>query len=141
MTGFELTDEEHARVRRQIEREEVRNLTWLGLALTLIAGIGTWLAKWETTTFDRYVAAGPDRIAIAIECNGDSRAKVREFGDRIEVRLDQRPPANDQDCVSYHCVVLRTPLGDRAVVDVRTGREAIRHEESNSCEVTRDAAR
>lgn len=133
MTDFGLTEEEEHRIRRRIEREEVRNVTWLGIVLIAVGGVGAWSARWDTMTFERYALTAPDRIAVQIECNAASRAKLWEFGDRVEIRIDQRPPSNDQDCASYHCIVLDAALGDRTVVDERSGREAIGYEESTLC--------
>lgn len=123
---FALTESERRHVERSVEREAVWHLTWLGLAITLVAGTGLWFARWEAATFDRFDSVDGQTIAIPYECNAPVRVHVAERADRVIVRLDVRTPANNQDCANSVCVHLDEPLGERIVIDERTGLTARR---------------
>ncbi|MDW3212546.1 MAG: hypothetical protein R8G01_00995 [Ilumatobacteraceae bacterium] len=123
---FALTADERRQVERSIERESVWHLIWLGLAITFVAGIGLWFAKWDAATFDRFDSVDGRTIAVPYECNAPVRVHVDERADRVVVRLETRTPANNQDCANSVCVHLDAPLGDRPVIDERTGSTARR---------------
>lgn len=121
-----LTERDRRRVERPIEREEVGHLIRLGLVITVVAGIGSWFVKWEAATFESYGLVEARTIAIPYACNAPVRVDVSEGAGRVVVRVDVRRRSNDQDCGNAVCVHLAEPLGDRLVIDDRTGRSARR---------------
>ncbi len=120
---FALTADERQKVERSVEREGVWHLIWLGLGITLVAGIGTWFTKWDPATVYSFGLVDERTLAVPYACNAPVRVDVSEQADRVVVRLEIRTPANNQDCANSVCVHLDEPLGDRLVIDERTGRK------------------
>lgn len=114
----------HDPEQRSLERDDVWSMIFLGLAIALVAGIGLWFVKWDAMTFDSFGLVDERTIAIPYACNAPVRVDVSERADRVVVRLEVRRPGNDQDCANSVCVHLDAPLGDRPVIDERTGRAA-----------------
>lgn len=75
---FALTESERRHVERSIERENVWHLIWLGCAISFVAGIGLWFARWEAATFDSFDSVDGRTIAIPYACYAPVRVHVTE---------------------------------------------------------------
>ncbi len=106
-------------------RREIIWLTVFGFVLIVVAGAATWLSRWHSVEFDRVGLVADRLISVEYQCRAESRIEVDEFDDRVEILFTERPPSDDCDAIYVRCVELFGPLGDRRVINVGTGEEAI----------------
>lgn len=107
----------HARQRR-----EVVVLTMIGVVLILVFGPLTYARSWiNDPVYDAVVVAPTDLALHVGSCGLDRRVDVEETDATIEVLVRYRRTRAVNDCVESVTAMLRSPLGNRRVVDVATG--------------------
>lgn len=97
-------------------------LPWL---VTLAAGVLAGCSGGQPTLYEYQVTDSGTRVNVTIDACGEgpSAQVVEETPDAVRIRADiDRPSSND--CLEHASVDLAEPLGDRAVIDDRTGEPA-----------------
>ncbi len=120
-----VADEDERRAaRRAGERRSVGFLVAIGLVVTAVCGVVLWNVRWdEAMVTDVLVSSDGIELGVfGIECDADSRARVWQRDESVEIRLTDRSQRDDGDCLTCHLIRLDDPLGARVVIDEPTGR-------------------
>lgn len=94
----------------------------LAVAAIAAASAGCGSDRSGTAEIVDATLEAPERISLSVKtCNAALYPLVGEFDDRIIVRIDYTDYRPGNDCMDVARVELRAPIGDRKLIDGKTG--------------------